>query len=154
MEQHNDEMNFVLTFLIFTQSGYQNDRYLYQIDHNLYLQKKLMIILRWQWCWWHRYVGDLMFITILRCWWRVQWTLSIRDQLGIRIWKFYSEFQIAWVAPICVGVLLPKSPIVINFLRRSFSCNLMVLGNGWVFGNQPLSDRILIWFFDTGYLWQ
>ena len=24
---------------------------------------------RWQWCWWHRYVGDLKLGTISRCWW-------------------------------------------------------------------------------------
>ena len=23
---------------------------------------------RWQWCWWHRYVGDFMMVTGLRCW--------------------------------------------------------------------------------------
>ena len=22
----------------------------------------------WQWCWWHRYVGDFMMVTDLRCW--------------------------------------------------------------------------------------
>ena len=27
-------------------------------------------IWRWQWCWWHRYIGDLMMVTILRCWWQ------------------------------------------------------------------------------------
>ena len=26
-------------------------------------------MLRWQWCWWHRFVGDLMMVTIFRCWW-------------------------------------------------------------------------------------
>ena len=25
---------------------------------------------RWQWCWWHRYVGDFMMVTELRCWWQ------------------------------------------------------------------------------------
>ena len=25
---------------------------------------------RWQWCWWHRYVGDFMMVTDLRCWWQ------------------------------------------------------------------------------------
>ena len=24
----------------------------------------------WQWCWWQRYVGDLMMVTDLRCWWQ------------------------------------------------------------------------------------
>ena len=24
----------------------------------------------WQWCWWHRYVGDFMMVTDLRCWWQ------------------------------------------------------------------------------------
>jgi len=23
-----------------------------------------------QWCWWHRYVGDFMMVTDLRCWWQ------------------------------------------------------------------------------------
>ena len=23
---------------------------------------------RWQWCWWHRYVDDLMMLTDLKCW--------------------------------------------------------------------------------------
>ena len=34
----------------------QNNRYLYQNDHDL--QKKLTIILESQWCWRQRYVGD------------------------------------------------------------------------------------------------
>ena len=25
---------------------------------------------RWQWCWWHCYVGDFMVVTVLRCWWQ------------------------------------------------------------------------------------
>ena len=25
---------------------------------------------RWQWCWWHRYVGDFMMVTDFRCWWQ------------------------------------------------------------------------------------
>ena len=25
---------------------------------------------RWQWCWWHRYVGHFMMVTDLRCWWQ------------------------------------------------------------------------------------
>ena len=25
---------------------------------------------RWQWCWWHRYVGDFMMVTVYRCWWQ------------------------------------------------------------------------------------
>ena len=25
-------------------------------------------IWRWQWCWWHCYVGDFMVVTVLRCW--------------------------------------------------------------------------------------
>ena len=25
--------------------------------------------LRSQWCWWHRYVGDLKLVTICGCWW-------------------------------------------------------------------------------------
>ena len=24
----------------------------------------------WQWWWWHRYVGDFMMVTDLRCWWQ------------------------------------------------------------------------------------
>ena len=24
----------------------------------------------WQWCWWHRYLGDFMMVTDLRCWWQ------------------------------------------------------------------------------------
>ena len=24
----------------------------------------------WQWCWWHRYVGDFMMATDFRCWWQ------------------------------------------------------------------------------------
>ena len=24
----------------------------------------------WQWCWWHRYVGNFMMMTDLRCWWQ------------------------------------------------------------------------------------
>ena len=24
----------------------------------------------WQWCWWHRYVGDFMMVTDLKCWWQ------------------------------------------------------------------------------------
>ena len=24
----------------------------------------------WQWCWWHRYVGDFMMVTDFRCWWQ------------------------------------------------------------------------------------
>ena len=24
----------------------------------------------WQWCWWHRDVGDFMLVTILGCWWQ------------------------------------------------------------------------------------
>ena len=33
--------------------------------------KSSMIIqkyFRWQWCWWHRYVGDFMVVTDFRCW--------------------------------------------------------------------------------------
>ena len=26
--------------------------------------------LRWQWFWWERYVGDVMMMTDLRCWWQ------------------------------------------------------------------------------------
>ena len=26
-------------------------------------------VLSWQWCWWHRYVGDLKLVTIWGCWW-------------------------------------------------------------------------------------
>ena len=44
------------------------------------------------------------------------------NSLGIRIWKFRSEFEIAWVASICVGVLFSKSLKVLSFLPRSFSC--------------------------------
>ena len=48
--------------------GIPNDRYLYQNDH--YIYKKMTIILGSQWCWWHRYVADIvMLVTILRCWW-------------------------------------------------------------------------------------
>ena len=25
---------------------------------------------RWQWCWWHRYIGDFMMVTDFRCWWQ------------------------------------------------------------------------------------
>ena len=24
----------------------------------------------WQWCWWHRYIGDFMMVTDFRCWWQ------------------------------------------------------------------------------------
>ena len=24
----------------------------------------------WQWCWWHRYVGDFMMVTDFICWWQ------------------------------------------------------------------------------------
>ena len=24
----------------------------------------------WQWCWWHRYAGEFMMVTDLRCWWQ------------------------------------------------------------------------------------
>ena len=24
----------------------------------------------WQWCWWHRYVGDIMMVTDFICWWQ------------------------------------------------------------------------------------
>ena len=36
-------------------------RNLYNIYHNLWW---------WQWCWWHRYVGDFTMVTDLRCWWQ------------------------------------------------------------------------------------
>ena len=48
--------------------GIPNDRYLYQNDH--YSNKKMTIIFGLQWCWWHRYVADIvMLVIILRCWW-------------------------------------------------------------------------------------
>ena len=28
------------------------------------------IKIRWQWGWWHRYVGDFMMVTDFRCWWQ------------------------------------------------------------------------------------
>ena len=30
-----------------------------------------MLIRRWLWCWWHHYLGDLMMVAILRCWWLI-----------------------------------------------------------------------------------
>ena len=42
------------------------------------------------------------------------------DSLGNRFWKFRSDFEIAWVASICVGVLFSKSLNVWIFLRWSF----------------------------------
>ena len=41
------------------------------------------------------------------------------NSLGIWFWKFRSDFEIAWVAAICVGVLFSKSLNVFIFLRWS-----------------------------------
>ena len=32
---------------------------------------KIDEVTRWLWCWWHRYVGDLLMVTDLRCWGRI-----------------------------------------------------------------------------------
>ena len=40
--------------------------------------------------------------------------------MGIRFWKFHSDFEIAWIASICVGVLISKSPNVYVLIRWSF----------------------------------
>ena len=32
--------------------------------------EKLNLAVWWQWCWWHRYVGDFMMVTDFRCWWQ------------------------------------------------------------------------------------
>ena len=43
------------------------------------------------------------------------------NSLGIRFWDFCSIFEIAWVAPICVGVVISKLSNALNFLCWSFS---------------------------------
>ena len=30
----------------------------------------LVLVNGWQWCWWHRYVGDFMMVTDFRYWWQ------------------------------------------------------------------------------------
>ena len=39
-------------------------------------------MLRWQWCWWHRFVGDLMMVTIFRCWWHKKYIGDIFRYVG------------------------------------------------------------------------
>ena len=57
-----------------------------------------------------------------------QWIMPIlgipnfwSNSLGIRFWDFCSIFEIAWVAPICVGVVISKLSNALNFLCWSFS---------------------------------
>ena len=45
------------------------------------------------------------------------WTNS----LGIRFWDFCLNFEIAWVEPICVGVVISNLSNALNFLCWSFS---------------------------------
>jgi len=42
------------------------------------------------------------------------------NSLGNRFWNFCSDFEIAWVSSICVGVLFTKSSNEFTFLRWSF----------------------------------
>ena len=38
------------------------------VELKAYLQTQLFM--RWQWCWWHRDIGDLMMVIDFRCWWQ------------------------------------------------------------------------------------
>jgi len=33
------------------------------------IEESTQVWLRWQWCWWQRYICDVMMVTDLRCWW-------------------------------------------------------------------------------------
>ena len=48
---------------------------------------------RWQWCWWHRYVGDFMMVTDLRCWWQNHYVGDFFRYVGdfLSVWKFHNE---------------------------------------------------------------
>ena len=87
----NPKGRFYLTQI---EKKFQKENLLRDRNWPLYLRLKHMIIkilkiilfncknwnlfstlVRWQWCWWHRYIGDLMMVTSLmmvtisRCWW-------------------------------------------------------------------------------------
>ena len=38
---------------------------------------------RCQWCWWHRYVGDFMMVTDLRCWWQNHYVGDFFRYVGV-----------------------------------------------------------------------
>ena len=47
------------------------------------IQYKLYCLIRWQWCWWHRYVGDFIMVTDFRCWWQNHYTATFFVMLVI-----------------------------------------------------------------------
>ena len=36
----------------------------------------------WQWCWLHRYVGDFMIVTDMRCWWQNHYVIDFFRYVG------------------------------------------------------------------------
>ena len=47
-----------------------NDNPWLSLSYIKQLNSSYSLTIRWQWCWWHRYVGDFMMVTDLRCWWQ------------------------------------------------------------------------------------
>ena len=59
---------------------------------------------RWQWCWWHHYVGDFMMVTVFRCWSQ----------------NYYVGSQISWIGhqhlKLVINTLVPN-------IRHQNRCN-------------------------------
>ena len=69
--------------------------------------------IRWQWCWWHRYVGDFMMVTDLRCWWQNHYVGDF--------FRYVGDF---------LNVLNRSSTHLVSNIRHQHRCNQ----------NQPVSS--------------
>jgi len=95
---------------------------------------------RWQWCWWHPYVGDFMMVTNFRCWWQNHYVSDffryVSDFLNVLNWSPSS-----WIGhqyPESVTNIWNLSPThLVSNIRHQHRCNPEVqsdsdnIGTGW-----------------------
>ena len=68
----------------------------------------------WQWCWCHRYVGDFMMVTDLRCWWQNHY---VGDFFFLLCWWFFQCIK-------SVTNILNLSPThLVSNIRHQHQCN-------------------------------
>ena len=89
-----------------------------------YAQWAINITKRWQWCWWHRYVGDFMMVTDFRCWWLNHYVGDFFRYVG----DFSNVSNRSPTSQTCLQhIWSPISVTNIDVTCNSFSPNMMFL---------------------------
>jgi len=95
----------------------------------------------WQWCWWHRYIGDFMMVTDFRCWWQNHYVSDFSVMLVI--------FSICHQHPESATKFsnLSSTHLVSN-IRHQRQCNRCNLGTRFYFVLWIEYSSWLKWIFE------